>query len=90
MAEWKTRRTQNAVSERACGFESHLRYAAQKCSKIEQWAKFDHNCIGSSKLDCDTEDTLCHSQRAVAQMVERSVEARGLRGFDSLPYGVTT
>lgn len=26
VAEWKTRLTQNQVSERACGFESHLRY----------------------------------------------------------------
>jgi large subunit ribosomal protein L36 len=26
VAEWQTRRTQNALSVRACGFESHHRY----------------------------------------------------------------
>jgi len=26
MAEWQTRSTQNALSERACGFKSHFRH----------------------------------------------------------------
>ena len=78
VAERKTRLTQNQVSLRACGFESHLRYAVQKYSKMRWIAK--HNCIGSSNLDCDMEDTLCHSQRSIAQTVERTVEARGCGG----------
>ncbi len=26
LAEWQTRSTQNALSERACGFKSHIRH----------------------------------------------------------------
>lgn len=33
MAEWQTLRTQNALSERACGFESHHRYRLKEAAR---------------------------------------------------------
>ena len=34
VAEWQTRRTQNPLSERACGFESHLGHKVAPCGML--------------------------------------------------------
>ena len=35
--EWQTRSTQNRVSERTCGFDSHHRYMSDKVKKKQPW-----------------------------------------------------
>lgn len=64
VAEWKTRLPQKEVSERACGFESHLRY---KCSDVGTPVAM----YGFDSRWCNIAASL-----VIAQLVEQPVEAR--------------
>ena len=39
VAEWQTRRTQNPLSARACGFDSHLGHRHKSCSAASRMGK---------------------------------------------------
>ena len=38
LAEWQTRRTQNALSERTCGFDPHSRYEKRE-ERRTRWVR---------------------------------------------------
>ncbi len=49
LAEWQTRSTQNALSERACGFKSHIRHTdLGECDGLLLSDDMDAKIIGGS------------------------------------------
>ena len=77
VAEWQTRSTQNALSERACGFESHHRHKMMK--DVPQGASFIIFRVRGRGLN----EGLGPQRRGSARRVRRVEGAGGAHGEEA-------